>query len=240
MSGALVLTGTATAGAHIVTHRATASHPTLQYDSRGDTVRALQKRLGVRPTSGWFGPLTRAAVKRFQSAHGLAATGVVDERTWRALDGISTAPAGASQPSSRASKAAAAHRSQPSRASRSDSRATLAEQVLAEAARLQGTPYRYGATGPDAFDCSGFTGYVFRHVGISLPRSSRDQRAALPRISAADARPGDLMFSHDSSGRVFHVAIYAGDGMIWDASRPGETVAKRKIWSQRFSFGRPS
>lgn len=235
MSGTLVLTGVTGASAdNAVGHSAT-SHPTLQYDSSGDAVRALQKRLGVHPTSGWFGPLTRVAVTRFQRAHGLPTTGLVGELTWAALDGRPLRAA-----TSPAAGAAAANRARPARASRSASRASLAEQVLAEAAKLAGTPYAYGASGPDSFDCSGFTGYVFRKVGIQLPRSSRDQYNAVPRINADEARPGDLMFSHDSSGRVFHVAIYAGDGMIYDSPQSGQRVGKRKIWTQHPSFGRPS
>lgn len=61
------------------------SRPTLRYDSRGQTVRYVQRRLGVHPRSGWFGPITKAAVKRFQRRNGLRASGVFGPRTWRAL-----------------------------------------------------------------------------------------------------------------------------------------------------------
>jgi cell wall-associated NlpC family hydrolase len=234
MSGTLVLSGATTASAHDTIASSGAAHPTLRYDSSGDAVRAVQKQLGVR-TTGWFGPLTREAVKQFQRSKGLDAHGVVGHRTWHALEASSVGKAPAA---SQAQSRAAQNRARPARASRGESRATLAERVLAEAARHEGKPYRYGATGPDSFDCSGFTGYVFRQVGINLPRSSRDQRAAVRRISADEARPGDLLFSHDSSGRVYHVAIYAGDGRIWDSPRSGETVGERKIWSHSNSFGR--
>ena len=226
LSGTLVLAGVGPVDAHDVVNASAAAEPSLRYDSSGTAVTVLQQRLGVRST-GWFGPETRAAVRRLQDAKGLTATGVVDRDTWRALNGRGAA------------SRAARNRPDAARASRSGERTSLAELVLAEAARHAGKPYSYGATGPGSFDCSGFTGYVFRRVGVDLPRSSQDQRNAVPRISSENARPGDLMFSHDSSGHVFHVAIYAGDGKIWDSPRTGETVAKRTIWTQRYSFGRP-
>ena len=113
-----------------------------------------------------------------------------------------------------------------------------AQTVLTEAGRHAGKPYRWGATGPSAFDCSGFVGYVFARAGKSLPRVSRDQRAAVPRIPASQALPGDLLFTHNSAGVVYHVAIYAGDGYMWDAPRTGSVVSKRKIWSSNITYGR--
>lgn len=243
LSGTLALTGVGTAGAHDTVRAGAASSPTLRYDSAGDAVRALQKRLGV-PATGWFGPDTQRAVRRFEAERGLVVNGVVGRRTWAHLSGKTTAPkadAVASRPAGRPDAEARAKENRPDadRASRGEERLSLADRLFEEAAKHVGKPYAYGATGPGSFDCSGFTGYVFRRVGISLPRSSQDQRNAVPRVSAGDARPGDLMFSHDSSGRVYHVAIYAGDGQIWDSPRPGERVGKRDIWTQRYTFGRP-
>ena len=233
VSGALVMSATTAAQAHTTVRSSADQRPTLGYDDSGQAVVSVQRRLGVRAT-GWYGPMTRTAVAAFQRRQGLPATGVVEAATWRRLD---ARPAGHGS-TSRTVRDAAPARQQP-RASRSGER-SLADAVLDAAARQEGKPYRYGATGPDAFDCSGYTSYVFRSVGVRLPRTSQDQRDALERISREDARPGDLLFSHDSSGRVYHVAIYAGDGMIWDSSRPGETVSKRAIWTSHISFGRPS
>jgi murein DD-endopeptidase MepM/ murein hydrolase activator NlpD len=58
---------------------------TLSYGDTGRAVHYVQRRLGVQPNSGWFGPLTRAAVKRYQRAHGLPATGRVGRATWKKL-----------------------------------------------------------------------------------------------------------------------------------------------------------
>ncbi len=104
--------------------------------------------------------------------------------------------------------------------------------VMAIAGRYAGTAYRYGGTTPAGFDCSGFTSYVMRQVGISLPRTSSSQRAAAARISRSEAVPGDLVFMPG------HVGIYAGDGMMWDSPRTGEVVSRRAIYSSSATYGR--
>lgn len=63
------------------------------------------------------------------------------------------------------------------------------ERIVDLAARHAGAPYVYGADGPDQFDCSGLTQYVHARLGIDLPRTSRDQRAALPNCPRARCAP---------------------------------------------------
>ena len=104
--------------------------------------------------------------------------------------------------------------------------------VMAIAARYAGTPYRYGGTTPAGFDCSGYTSYVMRQLGISLPRTSGAQRAATARISRSEAVPGDLVFMPG------HMGIYAGDGMMWDSPRTGKAVSRRAIYSSSATYGR--
>lgn len=110
--------------------------------------------------------------------------------------------------------------------------------ILAIAARYAGVPYVYGGEDPSGFDCSGYTQYVFGKAGISLPRTSSQQYAAVTHISSSDAQPGDLVFFLDGGG-VYHVGIYAGGGMMWDAPKPGGVVSKRDIWSATIRYGRP-
>lgn len=81
-------------------------------------------------------------------------------------------------------------------------------------------PYEWGATGPNAFDCSGLVMAAWAAAGVSIPRTTYEQWAALPHVSSSSIQPGDLMF-YDSEG---HVAIYVGNGMIVDAPQPGELV----------------
>jgi cell wall-associated NlpC family hydrolase len=105
--------------------------------------------------------------------------------------------------------------------------------IIAEAARHRGAPYRYGAAGPRAFDCSGFTQYVFRRFGRSLPHSATAQARLGTAVAKSAARPGDLVL-FGGRGFYYHAAIYAGQGYMWDASTEGQPVARRKIYSQAF------
>ena len=112
-----------------------------------------------------------------------------------------------------------------------------AANVLSIAAAQQGDRYQYGANGPDSFDCSGFTQYVFGKVGISLPHSSGAQRSMASRVSSP--QPGDLVFVHNGGGgSVSHVAIYAGNGYWYEASNPSRPVGKNRAWSSNVSYGR--
>jgi cell wall-associated NlpC family hydrolase len=107
--------------------------------------------------------------------------------------------------------------------------------VLAIAASLSGIPYLYGGTSPSTgFDCSGFTQYVFRQVGISLPRTAEQQRQYVTPVS--NPQPGDLVFF---GSPAYHVGIYAGGGMMYDSPTTGKTSGLHKIWSTNVTYGRP-
>ncbi len=110
-----------------------------------------------------------------------------------------------------------------------------ASSVLRIAASKRGTPYRYGAAGPNRFDCSGFTKWTFRKVGKSLPRTADQQYRASRKISRGQARAGDLVFY---GGRnKYHVGIYAGNGKMWHSPRTGDVVKLSKVRGGA-SFGR--
>jgi cell wall-associated NlpC family hydrolase len=112
-----------------------------------------------------------------------------------------------------------------------------AAHVLQIAAAQSGDSYSYGAAGPDSFDCSGFTQYVFGKVGISLPHSAASQSSVATPVS--QPQPGDLVFVHNGGGgSIGHVAIYAGGGYWYEASNPGQSVGKHRAWSTNVTFGR--
>jgi cell wall-associated NlpC family hydrolase len=115
---------------------------------------------------------------------------------------------------------------------------TPGSAYIQEAARHNGAPYAYGATGPSRFDCSGFTRYVFSRFGKSLPHSSSAQYGYVRHIAKTSKQVGDILFFRTSSGSITHVGIYAGGSSMWDAPRAGDHVRKRAIYSSNYSVGR--
>ena len=101
----------------------------------------------------------------------------------------------------------------PTRAARSE--------VVSIAKRYLGAPYRWAASGPNAFDCSGFTMFVYSQVGVSLPHSSRAQYGSGQKVSMGDLQPGDLVFF---GSPIHHVGIYVGGGSYIHAPRTGDVV----------------
>lgn len=108
----------------------------------------------------------------------------------------------------------------PSRGSTS----TSSNAIVAYASNFLGRPYRWGATGPNSFDCSGFTKYVMRHFGISIPRTSRYQAKAGTYVSRSKLRPGDLVFFKKPGRAVHHVGIYVGNNSYIHAPRTGDVI----------------
>jgi peptidoglycan DL-endopeptidase CwlO len=115
--------------------------------------------------------------------------------------------------------------------------AVRASRVMATGNSLKGVPYRRGGATPRGFDCSGFTSYVYRKAGISLPHSATAQMHRARRISRSQARPGDLVFFRGGRG-AYHVGIYAGNNRTLHSPRPGGRVGTVHIWSRNVSFGR--
>jgi cell wall-associated NlpC family hydrolase len=94
--------------------------------------------------------------------------------------------------------------------------------VVAIALKYLGCPYQWAASGPNRFDCSGFTMFVYAQVGVSLPHSSRAQIGCGQRVSQANLQPGDLVFF---GSPIHHVGIYIGGGRMIHAPHTGDVVS---------------
>lgn len=109
--------------------------------------------------------------------------------------------------------------------------------VIAEAYKHLGKPYVWGGKGPDVFDCSGFTSYVYRHAtGREIGGWTVPQESAGTRISVGEAQAGDLYF-WGSAGGTHHVAIALGGGQYIHAPTPGSTVSVSSVgaWAPSFA-----
>ena len=100
--------------------------------------------------------------------------------------------------------------------------------IVDYAYQFLGTPYDYGATGPSAFDCSGFTSYVFRNAaGVEISRTTYSQVGVGQEVSYNELQPGDLVFTYG----LDHVGIYVGNGQYIHAPYPGESVKVSPVTS---------
>lgn len=116
---------------------------------------------------------------------------------------------------------------------------SLVKNVLQRAFSLLGTPYRWGGSSPESgFDCSGLVGYVFRTIGIDLPRVSRAMAGEGTRVANRDAlAEGDLVF-FGRRGHIDHVDIYVGEGKFLHAPSKGRDVTVSSLtsgyWAQKY------
>lgn len=186
----------------------------LRWGSRGGAVQDLQSALNGQGASlavdGVFGSRTHSAVKSFQSSNGLLVDGVVGPETRGALNGGGISTGGASVPASSSSSSGSA---------------------IVDAARSAlGTPYSWGGSSLGGMDCSGLVNFAYEAAGIDVPRTSSQISNGGRWISQSEARPGDIVAW---SG---HVAIYAGNGQIIDASGSRQQVVERSIWGNPIGF----
>jgi len=101
----------------------------------------------------------------------------------------------------------------------------MGQQAADFALQYLGCPYVYGGNGPNSFDCSGFTSYVYRNFGYSLNRTASGQLSNGQTVSMSELQPGDLVFfRHNTSKPASHVGIYIGGGQFVHASTNTYTV----------------
>ena len=101
---------------------------------------------------------------------------------------------------------------------------TPGTKILETAYTKLGSPYKWGATGPNSFDCSGFTSWVYRQHGISLSRTAQAQSQGGVAVDRSNLQPGDLVFFGSGTGRITHVGIYVGDGKMIHSPQTGDVV----------------
>jgi len=119
------------------------------------------------------------------------------------------------------------------------------EEVLATAESYLGTPYIWAANGPSAFDCSGYTKYVYKENGITLPRYSGHQANVGINVDFQELQKGDLVFFDTSKrphNKVNHVGIYIGNNSFIHASSARKRVmitsfSEKKFYKRRFLHG---
>ena len=107
--------------------------------------------------------------------------------------------------------------------------------AMSIAMRKLGAPYRWGAAGPGAFDCSGLVYWSYRQTGMTLPRSSSAQSRVGTPVSKGALQPGDLVFFYRP---VSHVAIYIGGGRVVHASTAGKPVKISNLGDMPFATAR--
>jgi cell wall-associated NlpC family hydrolase len=113
--------------------------------------------------------------------------------------------------------------------------------ALEIAKQQRGDPYRYGAEGPNRFDCSGLVYFATHRAGFTrVPRTSSAQSRFMHRIGKTRMQPGDFMF-FTGSGGVYHVGIFVGRSggraMVLHAPHPGSRVHIQRVWTSKWFAG---
>lgn len=106
-----------------------------------------------------------------------------------------------------------------------------ADALVAYAYQFIGRPYVLGATGPNSFDCSGFTQYVYKQLGYGLSRTTYTQVNQGRYVPRDQLQKGDLVFSNGPASAPGHVGIYVGNGQIIHAPRTGDVVKVSPIFN---------
>ena len=203
----------------------------------GEDVLALQERLkalgflNIDNCTNYFGTQTKEALINFQKAHGLKVDGIAGTETINAINNAFVKKGRKPRPAS---------------ASRGGSRSgSLGESIVNTAKKYMGTAYSYGSSSATAFDCSGFTQYVYKQHGINLPRTSAGQAGAGTKVSRSNLQIGDLViFSGTYDGRTgpSHTGIYIGNGKFIHSSSAGKGVIVSDLnsgyYKNHFSYGR--
>jgi cell wall-associated NlpC family hydrolase len=205
----------------------------LELENTGSDVKQLQEALKatgflvIDDCTDYFGTQTESALKSFQESQGLKADGVAGLRTIDAINSV-LAGRGIALP----------------KPTRGEEVGNIAKNIIATGKKYIGVRYAYGGSSPKGFDCSGFTSYVFKQHGITLPRSTVDQAVVGTKVSKADLKAGDiLIFSNTYKKGPSHAAIYIGNGQFIHSSSVGSggvmiSNLNSDYYAGHFSYGR--
>ncbi|WP_078408524.1 C40 family peptidase [Priestia abyssalis] len=193
---------------------------TLKSGMKGTAVQQLQQALKNKGyfsgnATGYFGSITKSAVMAFQRSNGLAVDGIAGPATLKKLSSNQVVAASSSVAGV--------------------STMSVTNEVISLAKRLMGTPYVWGGTTPNGFDCSGFLNYVFEKAGISLPRTVAGIYAAGTKVSNPSV--GDLVFFETYQPGASHAGIYLGNGsFIHASSSKGVMISSlsNSYWKPRY------
>ena len=232
------------------TYKETSLIPGMKNDDVGELQERL-KELGYYSysTDKEYGSKTREAVVYFQSAHGLTADGIAGIQTKQLL----YSSAAMTEQEARRALATSYEdtpTAEPDPGEMSDAGKTKAEQIIEIAKSKLGCRYVYATEGPDTFDCTGFTSYVFGKLNISLPRTAYNQGYEQYGVKITDPsklEPGDLVFfnTNKSDGDLSdHAGIYLGNGDFIHANSGSamsvviSNMYTSSFYKEAFSWGR--
>ncbi len=115
-----------------------------------------------------------------------------------------------------------------------------AQAAVAAALSKLGSPYVWGAEGPDTFDCSGLVQWAYAQAGLYVPRVVPDQYAAFTPIPFADLHPGDVIVYGSTPADLYHITMYIGDGLMVEAPHTGDVVKVVPVYlNDAFGAARP-
>jgi peptidoglycan DL-endopeptidase CwlO len=202
---------------HAVAARLEATALILRLWDRGPSVAAMQRALGIQ-ADGDFGPKTLKAVRAYQTRHGLLVDGEAGPQTLGSL-GLHLV-GGVRHDAFRMELGGSGGATDGGDGQRSAPGQTAGARAAALARRYLGVPYRWGGESPSGFDCSGLVQYVYRRIGVSVPRVTYGQWSAGRHVAHSALRVGDLVFFYGHS----HVGIYLGGGLFIHAPHTGAVV----------------
>lgn len=195
--------------------------PTLQKNSKGEDVIALQQKLyligyNITEIDGIFGNETERAVAAFQHDNKISVTGIVTNVTWRALQ--KAKPVKGRTLETADVKVNTLKKGNLVAFGKTFINKQQGLAIVETGKKYIGVPYVFGGTTPKGFDCSGFLQYVFKEHGFLIPRLADEQYQLGKYAKTSQLSAGDLVFFTTYTSGVSHCGFYVGDRKFLHAS----------------------